>query len=66
MIARMVKTLRNKHDKDGLSARPHREHRSKKGRSFRPDIQFTRTYKKKLEALKVEELELEAKKLNYA
>lgn len=38
----------------------HREHRSKKGRGYHPEIIFTRDRKRKMEKLVAEELDREA------
>jgi hypothetical protein len=58
-MARRIKSLH--HHLGNKNIPLHREHRSKRGRSRHSDWAHTEIYKKKLEELKLEELEKDAK-----
>jgi len=55
-MARIKKSVKTK-------GYPHREHRAKKGRKYKPEISFVKKYKAKKETLKIKELEEEIKQI---
>ncbi len=54
--ARKIKTLSPPENGQGYF---HREHRSRKGRGYHPEIVFTRDRKRKMEQIIIEEIEKE-------
>ncbi len=57
MVARIYKSLLRKHLKEGIKKRPHREHRSKRGRRPMFHINQTRDYRKKKESIMLHEID---------
>lgn len=62
-MARAIKTLLRKHIKEEHIGFPHREHRSKKGRRNLPEKQKSAAFKRRLEAIRIKELEREARRV---